>query len=299
MKFIENTDKTTNEKIKLSYEDIGSGEPVILIHGWPLSKEMWEYQMESLINAGLRVITYDRRGFGKSSKPWSGYDYNTLTDDLKAVIDELHLENVTLVGFSMGGGEVARYFSRYNGEKVSKAVLVSSIVPYMLKTDSNPDGLPEAAMKEMMDKLKDDRIGFLEDFGKVFFGVNLVNHPISAPLLNYYLDLAAVASPKATQDCMVSFGHTDFREDARMITVPTLIIHGNSDKTVPIAASAEHATKLIPNNIFLVYEGAPHGLFYTEKERLNKDLVAFITDGKISSQQPDYYPEAILTNNNH
>jgi pimeloyl-ACP methyl ester carboxylesterase len=289
MKFIETTDKHSAEKIKLSYEDVGSGAPVVLIHGWPLSKEMWEYQIAPLVNAGLRVITYDRRGFGKSSKPWNGYDYDSLTDDLHTVITGLNLSNVTLVGFSMGGGEVARYFSKYGGENISKVILISSIVPYMLKTDTNPDGVPENKMDEMMNDLKNDRIGFLEEFGKFFFGINLINHPLSEPLLNYYLMLESIASPKATQDCMIAFGHTDFRSDAVKINVPALIIHGGADKTVPIDATSQQAAKLIPDNTFVIYDGAPHGLFYTEKERLNADLISFITEGKVESLQPDYY----------
>jgi non-heme chloroperoxidase len=299
MKFIETTDKKNGEKIKLSYEDVGAGKPVILIHGWPLSKEMWEYQIEALVNAGLRVITYDRRGFGKSSKPRTGYDYDSLTDDLKAVIDGLFLSDVTLVGFSMGGGEVARYFSRYNGEKISKVILVSSILPYMLKTDTNPEGTSEEQMVQMMDSLKKDRIGFLEEFGKSFFGIGLLNHPVSAPLLNYYLTLESFASPKATQDCMVYFGYTDFREDTPKIDVPTLIIHGSADKTVPIAASSEQAAKLIPDNTYVVYDSAPHGLFYTEKERLNNDLISFIIEGKVETREPEsYYEDSVILPSN-
>lgn len=151
MNFIESRNADTFETVKLSYEDYGKGDPVILIHGWPLSKEMWEYQLEPLIDAGFRVITYDRRGFGQSDRPWKGYDYDSLTDDLHTIIQQLELMNVTLVGFSMGGGEVARYFTRYNGENVSKAILVSSILPFMLKTDDNPEGLEKEKMDDMMD----------------------------------------------------------------------------------------------------------------------------------------------------
>src|SRR5437763_9291759 len=168
MKFIESKDNTTGEVLKLAYFDYGTGKPVILIHGWPLSKEMWEYQVDDLIKAGLRVIAYDRRGFGMSDRPWFGYDYDTLTDDLRAVIEQLDLNDVTLVGFSMGGGEVARYFNRYGGERVTQAVFVSSVVPYVLKTDDNPDGVPTDAIDGMMTGVQDDRIGFLDNFGKEF-----------------------------------------------------------------------------------------------------------------------------------
>jgi pimeloyl-ACP methyl ester carboxylesterase len=296
MKFIETTDALSSEKIKLSYEDFGQGKPVVLIHGWPLSKEMWEYQVPALVNAGFRVITYDRRGFGRSSKPWSGYDYDSLTDDLKAVIDQLSLTDVTLVGFSMGGGEVARYFAKYNGQNVSKAILISSIVPYLLKTDTNPHGVAEEDMKEWMKSLQNDRIGFLDNFGKTFFGINMLNHPVSAPLLNYYLALASAASPKATQDCMTAFGTTDFREDAAKINVPTLIIHGDSDKTVPIETSSEQAATLIPENTFIKYGGAPHGLFYTDKDKLNQDLIIFIKEGKIEPSERNYEVADLPTN---
>ena len=280
--------KSNDEKIRLSYCDYGQGKPVILIHGWPLSKEMWEYQLEPLVSAGLRVIKYDRRGFGKSDKPWSGYDYDYLAADLKGLIDELELEDVTLVGFSMGGGEIARYFGNYGGKNISKVVLVSSILPYMLKTEDNPDGTPQDKFEEMFGKLKDDRIGFLDTFGKTFFGINLVNHPVSAPLLQYYLNLQSVASGKATQDCMKAFAYTDLRADTAKINVPTLIIHGDADKTVPIDASSRAAVKLIPDSTLVEYAGAPHGLFYTEKERLNDDLVSFITSGSVASHSPDY-----------
>ncbi len=185
MKFITTTDKTSGEEIKLSYFDYGQGKPVIMIHGWPVSKEMFEYQLQPLVDAGLRVIGYDRRGFGESDKPWSGYDYDTMTDDLKAVIDGLSLSDVTLVGFSMGGGEVARYFTRYGGEGVSKAVLISSIVPFVAQTDDNPNGVPQDKLQEMADGAKEDRIGFLHTFFKTFYGVNLLSHPASDAFLHY------------------------------------------------------------------------------------------------------------------
>ena len=288
MKFIKTTDKVSGEDIKIAYYDYGQGKPVVLIHGWPLCKEMFEYQLDALVGAGLRVIAYDRRGFGKSDHPWSGYDYDTLTDDLKAVIDGLNLSDVTLLGFSMGGGEVARYFTRYDGANVSKAILVSSVVPYLPQTDDNPDGVPQDKLQDMINQIKQDRIGFLDTFGKQFFGVNLVNHPVSAPALDYYRTLASMASPKATVDCMKAFAYTDFREDAANINVPTLIIHGSGDKTVPLETSGQRAAELIKNNQFIVYEGAPHGLFYTEKERLNQDLVNFITGGNAYSE--DFQP---------
>ncbi len=277
MEFIKTTDSTTGEEVQLSFKDYGKGRPVVLIHGWPLSKEMWEYQIEDLVKAGLRVIKYDRRGFGKSSKPWNGYDYDTLTADLNAIMEELDLKDAVLVGFSMGGGEAVRYLSKYGNARVSKLVLISAVVPYLKNTDDNPEGVPDEVFEEMMKKMKKDRIAFLDDFGKTFFGVNLINHPVSSPLLDYYRMLASVAAPRATQQCALSFAGTDFRNDVTSITVPTLIIHGDDDQTVPIKASSDRTSKMIPNAEYKIYEGAPHGLFYTHREKLNEDLISFCT----------------------
>lgn len=266
----------TEPGVLIFYRDYGSGKPVILIHGWPSSNELWEYQIEALVAAGLRVIAYDRRGFGRSSQPWDGYDYNTLTNDLKTIIDSLALSEVTLVGFSMGGGEVARYFGNFNGKNIAKAVFVSAVTPFMLRTDDNPDGVPQEVFDNMSKQIADDRIGFLENFGRDFFGVGLLSKPLSAPLLDHFRWLCQIASPRATQQCAHAFATTDFRNDLSAVNVPTLIIHGDADKTVPIDASGNQTAKRLPHAQFLVYEGAPHGLFYTEKERLNRDLVNFI-----------------------
>ena len=278
MSYLRVTDPHTDEQLELYYEDWGKGEPIVLIHGWPLSHEMWEYQINDLVNAGFRVIAYDRRGFGKSSKPFDGYDYNTLTSDLRTLMDDLDLQNVTLVGFSMGGGEVVRYFSMYGGERVSKAVLIGSVTPFMLKTADNPDGVEEAIFAEMLNNIKHDRIGFLDAFGKTFFGVNLINKPLSVPLLDYYKMLGSMASPRATQECVKAFAFTDFRSDMRAVNVPTLIIHGDADKTVPINATGDESSSQITRSVYIKYEGAPHGLFYTHKEKLNKDLIEFIRE---------------------
>lgn len=266
----------TAHGVHLFYRDYGSGNPVILIHGWPMSNELFEYQIEALVNAGNRVVAYDRRGFGRSSHPWNGYDYDTLTDDLAAIIEKLQLSNITLVGFSMGGGEVVRYFSRHGGKGVIKAVLISAVPPFLLKTDDNPDGVPQEVFDGMAKGIKEDRIQFLDDFGKDFFGVGLLNKPLSTPLLENYRNLCAVASPRATLQCAVSFSTTDFRDDLPKVNVPTLIIHGDADKTVPIEISGAKSAKAIANAQYIVYEGAPHGLFYTEKDRLNKDLISFL-----------------------
>lgn len=280
MKHIISKDKTTGEDIRISYKDYGSGKPIVFIHGWPLSKHMWEYQLEPIVEAGLRVVKYDRRGFGQSDKPWSGYDYDTLADDLSAVLEQLNLTDVTLVGFSMGGGEALRYLGRYGNSRVSQLVLISSVAPYLVKTDDNPDGVDSSTFNKMLEKLNEDRIGFLDGFGKDFFGVNLIKHPVSAPLLEYYRDIAANASPKATKACVASFAHTDFRSDCGAVTIPTLLIHGDADKIVPKENSTDRVAKMIPQAQYLVYEGAPHGLFYTHKDALSRDLIAFAKTGK-------------------
>lgn len=279
MKYISSKDAATGEEVQISYKDYGNGRPVVLIHGWPSSKDMWEYQIDDLVNAGLRVVKYDRRGFGKSSKPWDGYDYDSLTDDLHALIEELDLRDAVLVGFSMGGGEVARYMSRYGTERLSKVVLISSVLPYLAKTSDNPDGVDQSVFAEMLGQMKEDRIAFLDDFGKKFFGVGMLKKPVSAPLLDYYRHLASVALPRATQHCAMSFANTDFRADVESITVPTLIIHGDEDQTVPIDASSNRTAKMLPDAEYKVYEGAPHGLFYTHRKQLNQDLIAFCLDG--------------------
>ena len=275
MPFINSTENNS-EPIKIYYEDSGTGKPVIFIHGWPLSGAMWEYQITQLPQQGLRCITYDRRGFGYSDRPFTGYDYNTLAGDLKALLDELDLNDVTLVGFSMGAGEIAKYFSLYGGKRVAKVVLVSGVTPYMLKTEDNPEGVPQEVFDGMTKGMIEDRPDFMESFNKDFFGVSLVNHPVSAAFLANSLTKCMDANVMATLECAKSFSSTDFRQDVVKINVPTLIIHGDADKTVPIKPTGEQSARLIPNARYVVYEGAPHGLWYTHKERLNQDLIDFI-----------------------
>jgi pimeloyl-ACP methyl ester carboxylesterase len=271
MAFVETRDGT-----KLFVKDWGSGPPVVLIHGWPVNADMWEYQMPYLASQGLRTVAYDRRGFGRSDQPWSGYDYDTFADDLSSVLDHLSLEQVTLVGFSMGGGEIARFLSRHGKGRIAKAVLVSAVTPYLLKTPDNDTGAPVSVFNDMIEGLSKDRPAFLANFGKAFFGVNAGNDAVSSETLQWQHNLAMMASPKATIDCVRAFGETDFRRDMAAFTVPTLIIHGDKDQTVPIEASGRIAHRMIPNSRLEVYEGAPHGLFVTEKDRLNADLLRFI-----------------------
>ena len=267
---------TTPDGTDIFYNDWGSGRPVVLIHGWPLDSDMWEYQAGVLASSGYRVIAYDRRGFGRSSQPWSGYDYDTLADDLKAVLDGLDLHQATLVGFSMGGGEVARYMSRHGGARVAQTVLIGAVVPFLLKTDDNPDGVDQTVFDEILAGLRKDRPSFLASFGKQFFGAGVLSSPVSSELLQWTLILALRGSAKATLDCVTAFAATDFRNDLLAFHVPTLIIHGDADATVPIDKSGKLAATMIANSEFRAYEGAPHGLFYTERDRLNQDLLTFL-----------------------
>lgn len=271
MPTIESSDGT-----RLFYNDWGSGKPVVLIHGWPLNSQMWEYQAPVLAASGLRVIAYDRRGFGKSDQPWSGYDYDTLAADLHAIMETLDLQGATLVGYSMGGGEVARYLSRYGTARVAKAVLLSAVTPFLLKTADHPDGADQSVFDKMLDGLAADRPNFLASFGKQFFGAGLLNFTVTTEILEWSLWMAMAGSPKATTDCVRAFSATDFRPDMKAFTIPTLVIHGTSDATVPIDISARAAVQMIPGARLLEYEGASHATFFVEKDRLNQDLLSFI-----------------------
>ncbi|MES2713798.1 MAG: alpha/beta hydrolase [Pseudomonadota bacterium] len=264
-----------NDGTEIFYNDWGSGQPVILIHGWPLDADMWEYQAPVIAAAGYRVLAYDRRGFGRSGQPWSGYDYDTFADDLNVLMDTLDLRDAILVGFSMGGGEVARYLGRHGGARVAKAVFIASVTPMMLRTTDNPEGAPGSVFDEMVDGLRKDRPHFLASFGKTFFGAGLMNFKVSSELLQWTSQVAMLASPKATLECVRAFAETDFRADLARITVPTLIIHGDADETVPIVVSGRRTAAMIPGATLLEYTGAPHGLFFTEKDRLNQDLLEF------------------------
>jgi pimeloyl-ACP methyl ester carboxylesterase len=278
MGFIETKDTRGGEPVKLHYIDWGSGRPVILIHGWPSTSQMWEYQVAELAGAGLRVIAYDRRGFGRSSVPFRTYDYDTLASDLNEIIEQLDLTDVTLVGFSMGGGEVVRYLSRYGSKRVGRIVLMAAVTPYLARTDDNPEGVPAEVFESITAGLKNDRPGFLDAFGKQFFGVNLLHHPVSDAFLQYFRTLSTLSSAHATLECAAAFSYTDFREDLEGISVPALIIHGDADKTVPIEVSGDRTAKAIPHAQYKIYGGAPHGLWYTHKEQVNADILAFINE---------------------
>ena len=275
---------TTSDKTKLYFKDWGNGRPVIFLHGWPLSADTWDDQAMALADAGYRAIAYDRRGFGRSSQPWGGYDYDTLADDLAAVIEQTGARDATIVGFSMGGGEVARYMSRHGGRNVAQAALISSVVPYMLQTDDNPNGVPQATFDQMTAAMKGDRAQFFTTFFRDFYNVGLVSHPVSSEIVEWSRNTAMMASLKATLDCAKAFATTDFRPDLLSFTVPTLIIHGTDDRTVPIDATGREVARALPDATFIEYDGAPHGLFATHKERLTNDLLAFLQQESLAQQ---------------
>lgn len=273
---------TTGDNTKLYLKRWGSGRPVILLHGWPLSADSWDDQAMAVAEAGFQAIAYDRRGFGRSDQPWDGYDYDTLSDDLAAVIQEIGSEDTALVGFSMGGGEIARYMSRHGGKNISQTALISSIVPYMLKTDDNPNGTDQSVFDGIAEQIKEDRAKFLAGFFKDFYGVGYVTQPISDEVIEWSWIVAMQAGLKPTLECAKSFSSTDFRPDLPAFSVPTLIIHGDADKTVPIDASGRAAAQGIANSTLIEYQGGPHGLLATHKEEIKSDLISFLLQGEKS-----------------
>ncbi len=262
--------------IELHYEDFGAGKPVVLIHGWPLSGRSWENQVPALVDAGYRVITYDRRGFGNSSQPWGGYDYDTFTADLDRLMQHLDLREATLVGFSMGGGEVVRYLGANGSDRVAKVVLAAAVPPYLYKSADNPDGaLDDDAIAGFEADVKNDRLAFLDQFTSSFFSAGS-EMEVSEPQREYARDVAAFASPKATLDCIEAFGRTDFRGDLEKVTVPTLVIHGDSDAIVPFEASGKRSAEAIDESELVVIEGGPHGINASHAEEFNKALLDFL-----------------------
>lgn len=265
-----------NSPIELHFEDYGAGKPVVLIHGWPLSGRTWENQVPALVAAGFRVITYDRRGFGSSSQPWTGYDYDTFTADLDQLMRHLDLRDATLVGFSMGGGEVARYVGKHGTERVSKAVFAAAIPPYMFKSKDNPEGgRDDASIATSEGGVKADRLAFLDNFSKLFFSADK-DLKVSEALRQYTRDIAAFASPKGTLDCIGAFGRTDFRDDLKKFNIPTLVIHGDSDAIVPFEVSGKRTAAAIPGAKLVVIKGGPHGINASHAEEFNKELLAFL-----------------------
>jgi non-heme chloroperoxidase len=268
--------KENSGDIQLYYEDHGSGEPVVLIHGYPLSGASWEKQLPPLLSADRRVITYDRRGFGRSSQPATGYNYNTFADDLHKLVMQLHLRNFALVGFSMGGGEVARYIGKYGSKGVSKAVIIGGIPPFLLKTADNADGLDASVFEGIQKAVAADRYAFFTEFFKNFYNTDLfLGKRISEQAVQASWNLAADASPAASLACVPTW-HEDFRTDLARIDVPTLVIHGDADRIVPINASGQKTAKLVMGARLAAIKDGPHAVTWTHADEVNAELVNFL-----------------------
>ena len=277
---------TAKDGTQLYYKDWGSGDPVVLLHGWPLTADTWDDAACALVEAGKRCIMPDRRGFGRSDQPWNGHDYDTYADDVAAVLEDAGInEPVALVGFSMGGGEVARFLTKQGASRVSKAVLISSVVPYMLKTDDNPDGVPQSTFDTMTEGMKKDREHFFTGFFKDFFGDGLLSQPVSSEVEMNAWRQTMMAGLRPTLAAAKAFATTDFRPDLASFTVPTLIIHGTADKTVPIDATGRVVAQKVPGAQLIEYDGSAHGLFAIDKQRLIDDLLAFLGGSTVADQR--------------
>ena len=268
--------KENSSNIELYYEDHGKGQPVVLIHGYPLSGASWEKQAPALLNAGHRVITYDRRGFGKSSQPTTGYNCDTFAEDLRKLIAHLELRDFALVGFSMGGGEVARYFGRYGSKGVSKAVILSGVPPFLLKTSDNPEGVDQSVFDGLEKAISADRYAFFTEFFKNFYNTDvLLNKRVSAQAVQASWNLAAFSSATATLACVPTW-QEDFRKDLSKIDVPTLVMHGDSDRILPISAAGARTGKLIKGARLVVVKDGPHCITWTHADEVNSELVNFL-----------------------
>ncbi len=268
---------TTKDGTQLYYKDWGTGKPVVFSHGWPLCADSWESQMMFMASNDYRCIAHDRRGHGRSSQPWNGNDMDTYADDLSELIETLDLKGAVLIGFSAGGGEVARYIGRHGTKRVAKAALISAVPPLMLKTEANPGGLP----MEVFDKIRlgaiTDRSQFYKELASgPFFGANRPGAKVSQGMMDSFWLEGMQAGHKNTFDCIKAFSETNFTEDLKRFDVPTLIIHGDDDQIVPIDAAGKASAKIVTSATLKVYPGAPHGLAHTHKDELNADLLAFL-----------------------
>lgn len=262
--------------VELYYEDHGSGKPVVLIHGWPLSGASWEKQTAALLAAGFRVITYDRRGFGKSTQPSTGYDYDTFAEDLHKLLTALDLRDVALVGFSMGSGEVARYIGRPGTDRISKAVFLAGVPPYLLKTSDNQSGVDKSVFDGIKQAIAADRPAFLAQFLNNFYNVDeLGGKLISDEVVRLSWNVAVGASPKGTLDCVTAW-YTDFRKDLARVDVPALVIHGSADRILPIEATGRRTQELVKGSRLAVIDGGPHGLTWTHAQQVNAELLSFL-----------------------
>jgi non-heme chloroperoxidase len=271
---------TVKDGTRIYFKDWGTGQPVVLSHGWPLSADMWESQMLFLGQHGYRCIAHDRRGHGRSDQPWDGNDMDTFADDLATVLDALDVRDAALFGFSMGGGEVARYVGRHGTQRLAKVGLIAAVPPLMLKTDANPDGIPMDVFDGLRATHTANRSQMYRDLASgPFFGYNRPGAEPSKGVIYSFWHQGVTAGAKNTYDCIKAFSETDFTEDLKKFDIPTLIIHGDDDQVVPIGTSAEAAAKLVPNATLKVYKGAPHWLNETHKDQLNRDLLEFIRGG--------------------
>ena len=266
---------TTTDGTEIYFKDWGQGKPVLFSHGWPLDADMWDSQLHYLASRGYRAIAFDRRGFGRSSQPWTGYDYDTFAEDIHQLIEHLGLEDVTLVGFSMGGGDVSRYIGRHGTAKVAGLVLLGAVTPAFGQSASFPEGVPGKVFEDIKAGLLKDRAQFISDFAAPFYGTNQ-GQTVSAGVLTQTLNIALLASLKGTVDCVTAFAGTDFRGDVAKVDVPTLVIHGDADQIVPFETTGKLAAQAIEGAELKVYPGAPHGFAVTHQEQLNEDLLAFL-----------------------
>jgi non-heme chloroperoxidase len=268
---------TTTDGTQIYYKGWGTGQPVVFSHGWPLNADSWEAQMVFLASHGYRCIAHDRRGHGRSSQPWGGNDMDTYADDLATLLDTLDLHDAVLIGFSTGGGEVARYIGRHGTTRLAKAALISAVPPLMLKTEANPGGLPIDFFDNIRAGSIADRSQLYKDLASgPFFGANRPGAKVSQGMIDWFWLQGMQAGHKNALDCIKAFSETDFTEDLKKFDVPTLILHGDDDQIVPIGASALASSKLVQHATLKVYAGAPHGLTDTHKDQLNADLLAFL-----------------------
>jgi non-heme chloroperoxidase len=263
--------------IELYYEDHGTGRPVVLIHGWPLSGRSWEAQVGPLVDAGFRVITYDRRGFGESSKPWTGYDYDTLAADLNTLVEHLNLRDAALVGFSMGGGEVVRYLAKHNGGgRVTRAVLAGAVPPNLYKSADNPEGaLDDKTIHGFQEAVRTDRLAFLDDFTRNFFSAR-GQLKVSERQRKFARLQGSLASPKGTLECINAWGRTDFREDVKKVKVPLLVLHGDADAIVPFEVSGKRVAAMVPGAKTALIKDGPHGFNASHPAEFNRALLEFL-----------------------
>ena len=277
--------KENSTDIELYYEDHGSGEPIILIHGYPLSGSSWEKQVPALLSSGYRVITYDRRGFGKSSQPTTGYNYDTFAEDLHQLVSHLKLQTFTLAGFSMGGGEVARYIGRYGTKDVSRAVIMGGVPPFLLKTADNPDGVDASVFEAIKNAVAADRYAFFTEFFKNFYNTDLLlGKRVSEQAVQASWNVAASASATASLACVPTW-HEDFRKDLERVDVPTLVIHGDSDRIVPFAAAGKRTAQLVKGAQLVVIKDGPHNIAWTHAQEVNAALLKFLGQTAVHEKQ--------------